>query len=216
MKPKASVKHRFVDKFIADMKRAMKLYVQFRDRVVGQEADGATNPLMQHDRRDLAALIFLEAASQFEAFSYQCFEFTVRRHYRVNRTRAEYIMGSSDRGTDNVYGWASPETLAKRGFNVFGRKRFFGRLNTRIGRALQEKMWQAHTVRNRIAHSGSEAPKQYHKLLQKLGIPKRQRSGLSAGRLLLEYPSGTLPDKRLFFGYIRAYMKYAEQFRKHG
>jgi hypothetical protein len=216
MKPKASVKHRSVDTFLRDMSRAIELYKQFTRSVVKQNPDSSTSPLMQHDRRDIAAFIFLEAAARFEAFSYECFKFTVRKHFRVNSTRAEFIMGSSERGTANMHGWASPERLAERGKNLFGNERFFGCFKVRVGPTVRERLRQAHIIRNRIAHSGSSAGKQYLNLLQTLQVPQKHRHGLSAGRLLMDYPTGATPANRLFFTYIQAYMNYARKFRKHG
>ena len=69
----------------------------------------------------------------------------------------------------------------------------------------------AHTVRNRIAHSGGAAQSKFIKHLTGLGIPAAQRMGMSVGRFLRDYPTTATPTHRYFFVYLGAYSAFAAQ-----
>ena len=168
--------------------------------------------LRQPERRDLAEGIFFEIAAKFEAFTRFCFHYCATRRFKVNKPRAEFIIGNIDGGIKRTFAWAEPSTLAARGLRLFGVNGFFGRFNVRVNPQIRKRLKWAHMLRNRIAHD-SAANEEYKRLATDLGVPTNARGYLSIGRLLMDYPT---TGERLFFQLLTGYKKFAKQFRKYG
>lgn len=109
------------------------------------------------------------------------------------------------RGLTGVMGWGAPKVVRDRGKHLFGQTGFFARIIDHLGEAEYERLNHAHVVRNRIAHNGKKARKDFAEILGQLQVPAQQRQGLSAGRLLTEYPPGTTVDDRWFHRFLVSY-----------
>jgi len=200
--PKAKLT--IVENFDNTRQRAVSLYTTIV--VNGYSRNGAqTTRLNNPDRRDSAQFIFFELAAAFEDFALNAFQIEVRRQLSVNPQRAIYVMGSVDNGLRGVMGWASPTMLQARARNLFGKIDFFGRLQENITPATFDILTRAHKVRNRIAHNGGKAVEEYTKILGTLGVPQASRQGLSVGRLLVDYPTGSAVTDRWFHRFAGAY-----------
>lgn len=194
--------------------RANTLYS--RIALSGGTSDGnGYKPLMNPDRRDAATFIFFEAAARYENFCAEAFEIEVRKKFGVAPKTATYLMGSSDRGLAGVMGWASPATVQERAQHLFGKNGFFARFEDLIGAQTLSLLTQAHRVRNRVAHSGDNAVREYRKILGQLHVPQRARKGLSVGRLLMEYPSTATVGDRWFNRFLGAYRTTVLEFDRH-
>ncbi|MGE0503765.1 MAG: hypothetical protein AB7I79_24320 [Rhizobiaceae bacterium] len=195
--------------------RAEVLY----DRIVvnGARRNGNNlySPLLQPDRRDAAQFIFFEVAAQFESFCCDAFLIEVRHVFEVQPQRARYIMGSVDKALGGVMGWGAPKQLQSRARNLYGQNGFFARLETRLGNATYLRLVNAHKIRNRIAHSGGNASRDFNAILGQLQVPAASRSGLSVGRLLIDYPSNALPSDRWFFRLLEAYSELLDDFERY-
>jgi hypothetical protein len=143
---------------------------------------GTPRPLRNVDKRDMASFLFLEAAAKFEGFCAQAFADEVASWYEITLPRADFVMGSSDNGTERTFGWSDPNRLEKRGANVFPAYRFFGDFKNKITPAVFTRLEQAKKIRNRIAHDPTMAREPIDKLATALGVPT---AGMSIGRLLL-------------------------------
>jgi len=163
---------------------------------------GTPKPLRNVDKRDLASFLFLEAAAKFEGFCAQAFADEVTSWYGITLPRADFVMGSSDNGTERTFGWSSPYQLEKRGSNIFPAYRFFGAFKNKITPAVFVRLEQAKKIRNRIAHDPTMAREPINNLATELSVPT---AGMSIGRLLLEYPTGTGLADRYFFVFIKAF-----------
>jgi len=170
----------------------------------------ASVPLRNVDRRELASFFFLEAAAKFEGFCFEAFAAEVCRWYEVTGTRADFIMGSSDKGTRNTLGWGDAEKLNARGGNLFPEYRFFGAFRDHVTPAVYDRLLQAKKIRNRVAHDPAVAHEPINALAQQLGAPS---NGMTVGRLLLDYPTGVPPSGRYFFVFIEAYEACARAYR---
>ena len=144
-------------------------------------------------------------AAKFEAFLVDAFDVEVRARFDVLPQRAEYIMGHIERGIQGVMVWAVPNAIRDRAKNLYGRTGFFARLDSVLDAATYERLGYAHKVRNRIAHAYGNAVAQYRGILGNLGVPAGSRKGLSAGRLLAEYPTGAAADNKWFHRFVGAY-----------
>ena len=153
----------------------------------------APTNLMNHDKRDAAKFIFFEVAAQFEDFVTEAFKMEVRLRLTVSPQRAEYIMGSTDRGLQGVMGWGAPKTVRERAEHLFGKQGFFARLKNHVG--------DAHYDRGTFAN-----------ILGTLLVPAAERQGLSVGRLLTEYPPGSAIDDRWFHRFLFSYEQCLDQF----
>jgi len=211
---KKEIKDRLVQDAKASIKRANDLYSRIALNG-GSLNGGAYFPLMNPDRRDAAAFIFFEVAAQFENFCCEAFKIEVRKKFSVEPKRAVNIMGSSDKGLAGVMGWASPNMLQNRAQNLFGKNGFFGRLEKLIGKPTYDSLAHAHKVRNRIAHGGPKAVSDYNKILAQLGVPVGSRKGLSVGRLLMDYPHGSVLGSRNFDKFLAAYEVVINEYDKH-
>lgn len=173
---------------------------------------GGFTRLLNVDRRDAASFIFFEVAAQYEHFCCEAFRIEVRKRFEVGPTRADSIMGSVDRGLSGTMGWAIPATLKERANTLFGKVGFFGRFDTLLPQATIDRLVWAHKVRNRIAHNGTKAVSAYTGILNQLAVPNAARSGLSVGRLLLDYPSAALANDRWFDRFLSAYGSVVAEF----
>ncbi|MFO6419160.1 hypothetical protein ACLBKS_03040 [Hylemonella sp. W303a] len=165
--------------------------------------------LVVPDSRDVAQFIFFEVAAQFEDFAKTMFQMEVRSKLRVTAKRSCFVMGDLDGGLNNKLGWGSPKLLRERGSNLFGPDSFFGDLMHEVGEPTYKALMSAHTVRNRIAHSGGTAQERFVKLLESDGIASAERQGLSVGRYLREYPTGSTVNDRHFNRFLTAYETFA-------
>ena len=167
------------------------------------------------DERDLVAFIFLEVSAKFESFAYLAFQYDVCRWYRITSTRSEFVIGSAESGTQRVFGWAIPERLSVRGKNLLSKKSMFANLKESIGEVLYDTLTIAHELRNRIAHDPAIARTPINKIAVKLGVPPAERKGLSVGRLLREYPVGSLFDDSYFEIFLEAYQDFADLYARY-
>lgn len=196
----------------SNLVRALILYDRFAVDGGTIKPSGDFGPLLQPDRRDAAQFIFFEAAALFETFCCEAFKIEVRKRFQVSPTRSEYIMGSIDNGLRGIMGWASPTQLQSRGRALNGVAGFFGRLEKNVGNATYQSLSQAHKVRNRIAHSGGKAIKDFNGVLAQLGVPQRARKGASVGRVLMDYPLTAPINNRNFHRFIAAYQILIDKF----
>ncbi|MBN4049570.1 hypothetical protein JYT86_00770 [bacterium AH-315-N03] len=164
--------------------------------------------LLQPDRRDIGELIFFEVAAKFEDYAKYVFSVEVRSQLTVTATQSEHIMGSSEYGLTRTSGWAVPGRLAERGKNVLGAASFHAKLKSNIGSVTYDRLTWAHRVRNRIAHGGGQASKEYVKVLQGAQIAKAQRRGMSPGRFLMDYPKMAAKNDRWLHRFLAAYREY--------
>jgi hypothetical protein len=167
------------------------------------------------DERDLVAFIFLEVSAKFESFAYLAFQYDVCRWYGITSTRSEFVVGSSDLGTQRVFGWAIPERLSTRGRNLLSKRSIFGNLKESIGEVLYQTLTIAHQLRNRIAHDPAIARTPINEIAIALGVPPAERRGLSVGRLLREYPVGSTFDESYFEIFLEAYEDFAELYARY-
>jgi hypothetical protein len=198
-----------VNSFLENIHRARTLYRKIvLHGYFGTSAATATR-LDNPDSRDAAQFIYFEIAAKFEDFSKTMFQFEVRARLGVTSARSSFVMGDPDSGVDNKLGWGSPERLKDRGHNLFGPKSFFGSLPTKVGASTYNHLIAAHIVRNRIAHAGGKAQVKFVKHLANEGIPRAQRQGMSVGRYLRDYPTGSTPTERHFHRFLAAYEDFA-------
>lgn len=167
-------------------------------------------PFSNPDKRDLTVFIFFEVAAAFEYFSQQSFILAIRKRYSVQPKFAVNIGGNIDRGMQGVMGWAAATKIVERARNAFGKQHFLSKLHSDLPSNHYEWLNHAHRVRNRIAHPGEQARAQVNRLLQSLGVPQASRKGLSMGRLLAEYPTGSALNDRWFHRFLAAYYSYVE------
>jgi hypothetical protein len=201
-----AVKAALVDRFREQLEHARQLYDTIVRNGMRRNPGGATpTNLMNHDKRDAAQFIFFEVAAQFEDFVTEAFKMEVRLRLGVSPKRAEYIMGSTDRGLAGVMGWGAPKTVRERAEHLFGKQGFFARVKNHVGDAHDDRLIHAHVTRNRVAHNGKQAREAFAKILGTLLVPAPERQGLSVGRLLTEHPPGSAADDRWFHRFLASY-----------
>ena len=205
---------RLVGGFQKDLERAETLYARIA-LSGGTNNDNAYSPLLQPDRRDAAQFIFFEAAAKFETFCNEAFRVEVRCEFRVLPKRANFIMGNIDRGLEGVMGWASPNSLQRRGQALFGKRGFFARMEKRLGSQTYSRLALAHKVRNRIAHARGKASRDFNAILGQLRVPAGSRKGLSVGRLLMDYPTTVQADDRWFYRFVESYRATADDYHRY-
>ena len=204
MKLKESVKGRLISDARAKLQRAQELHGRLA--VDGAWAHGpGFRRLINADRRDVATFIFFEVAAHYESFCHDAFTLEVRKKFAVEPGRAQYLLGSADKGAANIMGWGAPDVIVGRAQNLFGRKGFFSSLELAVGNVVYQRLGYAHKVRNRIAHSGGSAMRAYRAILGGLGIPASARKGLGVGRLLMDYPANAATNDRWFARFLAAY-----------
>ena len=208
-------KRKFIKEFKAALNRAKTLYALFVTNGVYQKAPGKYAPLRTPDRRDAAAFIFLEASSKFEAFCYQAFLYDSCDRYGIKGKTAEFIIGSSDKGTESTFGWTTPRILNARGENLLTHKSFFGNLKSNLDQQLYDRLEQAHGIRNRIAHDPATANSTIKRLAISLGVPAKNTKFLSVGRLLMDYPSANPATERYFHIYLKAYLDFVTKYENY-
>ena len=198
-----------VTAFVGNVNRARDLYRKIvlhgYSGTSGKTAARLDNP----DTRDAAQFIFFEIAAKFEDFAKSTFQAETRAKLAVTAARSAYIMGDPDNGLDTKMGWGSPQRLKERGSNLFGSASFFGSLPTSVGPATYRSLISAHLVRNRVAHAGGNAQDKFVKHLAGEGISVAERQGMSVGRYLRDYPTGSPSANRHFFIYLAAYEDFA-------
>lgn len=198
------------DAFIKDLHRAISLYEKICMNGYVLANDGiATRKISQPDSRDMTQFIFFEIAAKFEDFAKVMFQSEVRFLLKVTRAQADFVMGDADNGMNGKMGWGTPAMLTQRGKNLFGAESFFGALGNHIGPAAYKALMDAHTVRNRLAHSGGSAQTKFVKLLEGCGIPINERQGMAVGRFLKDYPKKKPSGEKNFHAYIAAYEMFA-------
>jgi len=199
--------------FRRELDRAAELH----DRIAGQagtvDGNGVFHRLLQPDRRDVAQFVFFEAAASFEAFVQHMFSVEVRSRFGVTYEQSFYLMGTSDKGVENVMGWGAPGIVVERAANVMGaRGGFHAHLKTALGSAKYDCLVHAHAVRNRIAHGqGAKSFKHYMTALTWGGVPTGSRNGCGPGRFLHDYPAPTAgAGKTILHEFLVAYGAYAD------
>lgn len=203
---------KLADGFIKDVKRAEQLHdtIAIKGQVWNMTLVKHV-PIAVADGRDLTQFIFFEIAAKFEEFSKIMFQSEIRSVLKVTRDQAEFIMGDCDNGLSGKMGWGAPSYLKSRAANILGSSSiFFANIDKLMGSHYQ-RLIEAHTVRNRLAHSGGSAQVKYVKMLDGYGIPKKTRQGLSVGRLLQDYPVKNPKPRRYFYLYLSAYEEFAQK-----
>lgn len=200
-----------VTAFVTNVNRARDLYRTIVLHGYTGHTAAASTRITNPDARDAAQFIFFEIAAKFEDFAKQMFQFEVRSRLQVTVTRSAFVMGDLDSGLNNKLGWGSPTRLKERGHNLFGPRSFFGSLVTNIGDPTYKTLVAAHTVRNRIAHDGGAAQTKFVKHLEGEGVPPNVRQGMSVGRYLRDYPTGSAAQDRHFFRFLAAYEDFANK-----
>jgi hypothetical protein len=206
---------RLIAAFRNDLARAETLYRRIALAGATSNGNNAFSTLRQPDKRDAAQFIFFEVAAQFESFCNEAFLIEVRQEFRIQPQRATFVMGNIDKGLTGVMGWGAPKMLQQRARHLFGRKGYFARLEDRLGNVTYQRLVHAHKIRNRIAHSGGNASKDFNAILGVLGVPAGSRKGLSVGRLLMDYPTGTNANDRWFFRLTGAYATMVNDFETY-
>lgn len=155
-----------------------------------EERPGYQRGLRAPDQRDIAQFIFLDVASQWEAFCVSVFALELKKLYHVHDEVAERMMGSID-GV-RIEGYADPDRIAERARVMLGVSSPWANLEQQLGRPAVNYLKYGQTIRNFIAHAGiGRGRTKFHNLLSTLNIPQHSRQGLSAGRLLLDYTDST-------------------------
>lgn len=211
MPVKASVKKAIIEAMRNDLDRATILFERLAVNGHTKAAGNDPTLLLQPDKRDTAQFIYFETAAKFEGFCRDAFMLEVRHRLDLMPKRAEFVMGTIDRGLEGVMGWADPKKLQDRAQHLFGKNvGMFARLTDLIGKDKYDRLIQAHIVRNRIAHSGTD---KYRTLLNTLQVPRKSRKGTSPGRLLLDYPSGNAnANDRWFHRFVACYRSVVDAF----
>ena len=139
------------------------------------------------DTRDMAQLLFFDVATQWEAFCTSVFELELKKLYHVRQDIAARLMTDVD-GRQVASGYAHPEIIATRAMALLGKNSLWVSLKSRLGDQAYDYLFHSYRIRNFIAHAGvGKGRSDFHKILDHFAIPKRERKGLSAGRLLLDY-----------------------------
>lgn len=204
---------RLISRCQDDLERAETLYRRIALDGATKKIGSAYSALRQPDRRDAAQFIFFEAAAQFETFCTEAFKIEVRYEFSIKPMRADFVMGNIDSSLVGVMGWASPKMLQSRAQALFGKNGFFGCMDQRIGQSNYLRLTQAHKVRNRVAHTGGRASKEFNKILGGLQVPQQSRKGLSVGRLLMDYPATAPVEDRWFYRFIAAYRVLSDAYQ---
>lgn len=198
-----------VRSFKSNLARARDLYKKVVLHGYSGPSAAASVKLANPDSRDAAQFIFFEVAAKFEDFAKTMFQVEVRSRLKVTVKQSPFVMGDPDQGLNNKLGWGSPQRLKERGANLLGADSFFATLHGTLGAATYNQLVAAHMVRNRIAHSGGQAKAKFVKHLTTEGIPTAERQGMSVGRYLRDYPTGSTATQRHFFLYLDAYDTFA-------
>ena len=166
--------------------RAFDLFEKLSKAKVGHP--GKEGHLRAPDQRDLAEYIFFEVAARWEAFCINTFALELRKLYRVRDSDVvERMMTRVDGGVP-VSGFSDPRRLIERAEVFLGKTSPWVRLPTIAGHQTIDYLDYARIIRNFIAHAGtSKSRNEFHRLLDRINMPREHRRGLSAGRLLLDY-----------------------------
>jgi len=172
------------DSFKKAVERAFSLYTKLSQAQV--EENSHLRGLRHPDQRDIAQFIFLDVATQWEAFCVSVFALELKKSYRVRDAVAERMMGSVDGG--RIQGYADPDRIVERAKVILGASSPWVKLERELGSQVINYLKYGQTIRNFIAHAGiGRGRDKFHELLVQLSISKHDRKGLSAGRLLLNY-----------------------------
>lgn len=201
-----------VAEFLTATKRARQLF----ERVVknGYAVKGAgagkPKPLSNPDRRDLTEFIFFEVAAKFEQFAKRSLVLEVQKTMRVNRTRAEHMVGSSEEGIgQHMGGWAHVSKMKARATGLLGKRSTYARIESLLNNPSAQRLGMAVIIRNRIGHG--KGNKSFTEMLGKapVSLNAAQRKGLSPGRFLAEYPKTAAANDKWFFVLLDTYEKWA-------
>lgn len=177
------------DAFKKAIARAFSLYSKLSKAKV-EERPNRTRGLRAPDQRDIAQFIFLDVATQWEAFCVSVFALELKKLYHVRDEVVERMMGSVDGG--RIQGYADPDRIVERARVMLGASSPWVKLERELGRPVLNYLTYSQTIRNFIAHAGiGRGRDKFHNLLASLSIPMHSRKGLSAGRLLLDYTDST-------------------------
>ena len=199
---KASVRKEF-DEMIRAISRANLLYNEITQGklMISGRPRGPRAP----DSRNVAELLFFGVASQWESFCTSVFELELKQRYRVHQRVALSIMSSVPVDADQpverfpISGYGNPYILTDRAeFLLSVRSPWVTFRNTLGNQSFQYLVFR-YRIRNYIAHAGAgKGGEDFKKVLNQLHVPAAERVFMSAGRLLLDYPSGNPITERLF------------------
>jgi len=202
-----SMSRRYVTEFLKSSERARELHGRLVVNGYAVKVAGADpKPLSQPDRRDLAEHLFFEVAARFEQFAKRTLILEVQKSLRVNKTRAEHMVGSSENGIPtSMGGWAHVSKMSKRAEGLLGMDSVYARIETQLKNPRVKHLQIALRIRNRIAHGPGN--KDFTDMLgeQPFNLSKTKRKGVGPGKLLAEYPKGAAPADKWFFRLLDAY-----------
>lgn len=213
-KRKKKVSGAAVSEFLAAAKRAKELYARVVKNGYAIKDPSATNAtptaLSNPDRRDMAEHIFFEVAAKFEQFAKRTLVLEVQKKMRVNRTRAEHMVGSSESGiTKYLGGWAHVDKMKSRAAGLLGKSSTYAKIVTLLSNPAVLHLQMAVVIRNRIGHGNGNTD--FTKMLGKApsNLSTAQRKGLSPGRFLVEYPRTAAANDKWFFVLLGTYENWA-------
>ena len=206
----------YADEFLNASKRARELH----ERLVSngyavKNAGEDPRPLSQPDRRDISEYLFFEVAAKFEQFAQRTLVLEVQKKLRVNRSRAEHMVGSSEEGIPiGMGGWADVAKMQKRATGLLGKNAVYARVSQHLGNPRTQYLQMAVTTRNRIGHG--KGNKKFIEMLGKVPVRLRanERQGVSPGLFLVEYPRGAHRDDKWFFRFLEAYETWVKLIRR--
>lgn len=213
---KHSMSRRHADELLAAITRAKDLYQRLVRNGYAVKSPGTKpTPLSQPDRWDVAEYLFFEVAAKFEQFCKRTLVLEVQKALRVNRTRAEHMVGSSEDGiTKWMGGWAHVSKMKKRATGLLGKNSVFARVEQHLGGTGSRYLQMAVVMRNRVAHG--KGNDDFTKMLANapVHLPANQRQGVSPGMLLAEYPKGAATNDKWFFRLLGQYEAWARVVKK--
>lgn len=207
-----SMSRKDVDEFLQSSQRARTLYYRLVENGYAVKSPGKKpTALSEPDRRDLAAFLFFEVAAKFEQLAKRTLVLEVQKTMRVNRSRAEHMVGSSAEGIpDGMGGWAHLSIMKQRAEGLLGTRSVWARAEYLLKNPTAQYLGMAVTTRNRIAHGkGNDS---FTKMLTRapVSLPPNQRKGVSPGVFLMAHPRGVAAGDTWFFRFLNAYDAWAK------
>ena len=169
------------------------------------------------DSRNIAELLFFGVASHWEAFCTAVFELELKQRYSVHQRVALSIMSSVPLDTDQpidrfpISGYGNPFLLTKRAEFLLSVRSPWVTFQTVLGPQSFQYLTFGYRIRNYIAHAGAgKGGEDFQKVLNDMHIAQTDRVFMSAGRLLLDYPSANPASNRLFHLLLSNYQQVAD------
>lgn len=195
------------DEFLQATERARELFRRLVNNGYSLKSAGKKpTRLSEPDRRDIAAYLFFEVAAKFEQFVKRTLVLEVQKTLRVNRTRAEHMIGSSADGiSDSMGGWAHLSKMQERSAGILGKGAVYARAGALLKNPKAQYLSIAVTTRNRIAHGKGNDDFTTMLGKQPVNLSAKQRKGVSPGVFLIAHPKGASMNDKWFFRLLDAY-----------